>query len=149
MVCTSSCTSLDHILTYLFKKLSKAKHIGHSSTDNRPVLKVLDYHREVFEEVLYYHHGNIDNSMLLWLQMLSAIFNIIMYEECKNLWSMSRPLLGLIVVNEEVNCIICGVNVHINIVKHTYYSISSHSVKELLVYSYQTCNNLWLHPLKS
>lgn len=81
MVCTSSCTSLDHILTFLFKKLSKTKH---SNTDQRPVLKVLDYHPEVFQE------------------MLSAIFNIIMYEECKNLWSMSRPLLGLILVNEEV-----------------------------------------------
>ena len=35
--------------------------------------------------------------------MLSAIFNIIMYEECKNQWSMSRPLLGLILLNEEVS----------------------------------------------
>ena len=38
-----------------------------------------------------------------WLQMLSTVLNIIMFEDCRNQWSMSRPLLGLILLNEEVN----------------------------------------------
>ena len=34
-------------------------------------------------------------------QMLSTVLNIIMFEDCRNQWSMSRPLLGLILLNEE------------------------------------------------
>jgi exportin-7 len=34
-------------------------------------------------------------------QMLQTVLNIIMFEDCRNQWSMSRPLLGLILLNEE------------------------------------------------
>ncbi len=34
-------------------------------------------------------------------QMLATVLNIIMFEDCRNQWSMSRPLLGLILLNEE------------------------------------------------
>lgn len=34
-------------------------------------------------------------------QMLSSILNIVMFEECRNQYSMSRPLLGLILLNED------------------------------------------------
>ena len=34
-------------------------------------------------------------------RMLSTVLNIIMFEDCRNQWSMSRPLLGLILLNEE------------------------------------------------
>ena len=33
--------------------------------------------------------------------MLSTVLNIIMFEDCRNQWSMSRPLLGLILLNED------------------------------------------------
>lgn len=39
------------------------------------------------------------------LQMLSTVLNIIMFEDCRNQWSMSRPLLGLILLNEEVGTV--------------------------------------------
>jgi len=35
-------------------------------------------------------------------QILSTVLNVIMFEDCRNQWSMSRPLLGLILLNEEV-----------------------------------------------
>ena len=35
-------------------------------------------------------------------QMLSTVLNIIMFEDCRNQWSMSRPLLPLILLNNEV-----------------------------------------------
>lgn len=35
-------------------------------------------------------------------QMLSMVLNIIIFEDCRNQWSMSRPLLGLILLNEKV-----------------------------------------------
>ena len=33
--------------------------------------------------------------------MLSTVLNILMFEDCRNQWSMSRPLLGLILLNED------------------------------------------------
>ena len=49
-------------------------------------------------------------STLIWIclslleilqQMLSTVLNILMFEDCRNQWSMSRPLLGLILLNED------------------------------------------------
>ena len=40
--------------------------------------------------------------VLCGVQMLSTVLNVIMFEECRNQWSMSRPLLGLILLNEQV-----------------------------------------------
>ena len=45
--------------------------------------------------------GITDVATLLCLQMLSTVLNIIMFEDCRNQWSMSRPLLGLILLNAE------------------------------------------------
>ena len=42
------------------------------------------------------------NCIYFLCQMLSTVLNIIMFEDCRNQWSMSRPLLGLILLNEEV-----------------------------------------------
>lgn len=35
-------------------------------------------------------------------QMLATVLNTIMFEDCRNQWSMSRPLLPLILLNNEV-----------------------------------------------
>ena len=35
--------------------------------------------------------------------MLTTVLNIVMFEDCRNQWSMSRPLLALILLNEEVH----------------------------------------------
>ena len=45
--------------------------------------------------------------ILLVVQMLSTVLNIIIFEDCRNQWSMSRPLLGLILLNEKVNITPC------------------------------------------
>lgn len=34
-------------------------------------------------------------------QLLATVLNVIIFEDCCNQWSMSRPLLGLILLNEE------------------------------------------------
>lgn len=89
MVCTGCCATLDHIVTYLFKWISKStkKSPGSNavatSREGEACLKVLEMHPEILQ------------------QMLSTILNIIMFEDCRNQWSMSRPLLGLILLNEE------------------------------------------------
>lgn len=88
MVCTGCCATLDHIVTYLFKWISKSNKVKQTSVNNgsregEACLKVLEMHPEILQ------------------QMLSTILNIIMFEDCRNQWSMSRPLLGLILLNEE------------------------------------------------
>lgn len=92
MVCTGCCSTLDHIVTYLFKWISKSSKkqsgllknsLTGVSRESEAGLKVLEMHPEILQ------------------QMLSTILNIIMFEDCRNQWSMSRPLLGLILLNEE------------------------------------------------
>lgn len=50
--------------------------------------------------------------------MLSTVLNIIMFEDCRNQWSMSRPLLGLILLNEEVG--------------HFYFMTCRQKIKDML-----------------
>ncbi|KAJ8686986.1 hypothetical protein QAD02_022780 [Eretmocerus hayati] len=89
MICNGCCVTLDHIVTYLFKQLYQKA--GMYPGKKNPVvpsggdlfLQVLKQHPEILQ------------------QILSTVLNVIMFEDCRNQWSMSRPLLGLILLNEE------------------------------------------------
>ncbi|CAB4068948.1 XPO7 [Lepeophtheirus salmonis] len=85
MVCTGCCTTLDHIVTYLFKQVSmKGKtRRGQTVQENDALVQAIKMRPEILQ------------------QMLSTVLNIIMFEDCRNQWSMSRPLLGLILLNED------------------------------------------------
>lgn len=85
MVCTGCCATLDHVVTYLFRRLScKTKKLGPNQAQDSPnFLRILEVNPEILQ------------------QMLSTVLNIIMFEDCRNQWSMSRPLLGLVLLNEE------------------------------------------------
>jgi exportin-7 len=80
MVCTGCCATLDHIVTYLFKQLTqkvypgKKQRVGLAPSSDM-FLKVLEMHPEILQ------------------QILSTVLNVIMFEDCRNQWSMSRPLL--------------------------------------------------------
>ncbi|XP_065827879.1 exportin-7-like isoform X2 [Oscarella lobularis] len=80
-VSTACCSMLDAVLTHLFRKLSKVKK--HEAVADHSFLRLVDVQPEVFQ------------------QMLSTVLNIIIFEECRNQWSMSRPLLGLVLLNEK------------------------------------------------
>ncbi|KAL1509455.1 hypothetical protein ABEB36_004189 [Hypothenemus hampei] len=87
MVCTGCCATLDHIVTYLFKQLTQKAYPGKKNLaqggGGDMVLKILEMHPEILQ------------------QILSNVMNVIMFEDCRNQWSMSRPLLGLILLNED------------------------------------------------
>lgn len=88
MVCTGCCATLDHIVTYLFKQLTQKVFPGKKprvtiAPTSDMFLKVLEVHPEILQ------------------QILSTVLNVIMFEDCRNQWSMSRPLLGLILLNED------------------------------------------------
>ena len=85
MVCTGCCATLDHIVTHLFKQMSMKGKVrrGQTMPENDALVQVVKMHPEILQ------------------QMLSTVLNIIMFEDCRNQWSMSRPLLGLILLNED------------------------------------------------
>uniref|UniRef100_A0AAR2KVF4 Importin N-terminal domain-containing protein n=1 Tax=Pygocentrus nattereri TaxID=42514 RepID=A0AAR2KVF4_PYGNA len=85
MVCTGCCSSLDHIVTYLFKQLSRStkKRAAPMAQESDRFFHIMQQHPEMIQ------------------QMLSTVLNIIIFEDCRNQWSMSRPLLGLILLNEK------------------------------------------------
>lgn len=82
---------------FLFVDLSiligKKRRPLNQTNQNNMFLQVLELHPEILQ------------------QILSTVLNVIMFEDCRNQWSMSRPLLGLILLNEEVS---------FNIKKKTY-----------------------------
>uniref|UniRef100_A0A7M5UYT3 Importin N-terminal domain-containing protein n=1 Tax=Clytia hemisphaerica TaxID=252671 RepID=A0A7M5UYT3_9CNID len=85
-ISTGCCAALDHIVTFLFTNWQKATKSGNPMNElaEHPALKILELRSEIFQ------------------QMLATVVNIVMFEECRNMWSMSRPLLGLILLNEKV-----------------------------------------------
>jgi len=86
-VCTNCCTTLDHIVTFVWRVWNKQQ-------------KNLPFQNWEFQAGAQFLQVLEKNSELLQ-QPLVTILNIIMFEDCKNQWSMSRPLLGLILINHE------------------------------------------------
>ena len=39
--------------------------------------------------------------------LLTTLFEIVLFEDCPNQWSLSRPMLSLILINEQVSFKIC------------------------------------------
>ena len=54
--------------------------------------------------------------------MLQTVLNIIMFEDCRNQWSMSRPLLGLILLNEDYFKVRRGKGTTVRVIP-TYFSV--------------------------
>ncbi|XP_063684072.1 exportin-7-like isoform X3 [Bolinopsis microptera] len=78
-VSTACCSSLDNVITFIFKK---TKRNGETMVVEK-LRDIVKMQNNVFQ------------------QIMNSIVHIVMYEECKNQWSMSRPLLGLILLNQD------------------------------------------------
>lgn len=81
---TICCSCLDHIITYLYRQLTKRKRQQQTNEENSTLIQILQQQPQIFQ------------------QILSTLLNIVVFEDCRNQWSMSRPLLGLILLNEQV-----------------------------------------------
>ncbi|XP_026489379.1 exportin-7-A [Vanessa tameamea] len=88
-VCTGCCATLDHIVTYLFKQLVQ-KSSNKVPNPRQPPPETSN----MFIEVL-------QRRPEIMQQLLATVLNVVMFEERCNQWSMSRPLLGLVLLNEE------------------------------------------------
>lgn len=78
------------------------------ATDDR-FLHIMQQHPEMIQQVGDRLQSRTDSCLfskfdhiVVVVQMLSTVLNIIIFEDCRNQWSMSRPLLGLILLNEKV-----------------------------------------------
>ncbi|XP_043347345.1 ran-binding protein 17 isoform X4 [Dermochelys coriacea] len=87
IVSSSCCASLDYVVTSLFKHIAKE--------GKKPVRC-----REISQDGQRLLHFMQQNPEVLQ-QMMSILMNTIIFEDCRNQWSVSRPLLGLILLNEK------------------------------------------------
>lgn len=115
MVCAGCCATLDNILTFIFKLVQRKSKPGGGSSHARQKLGSTGpgcpgaAGLEVLA-ALARRQALAENNMMqvlelqpqVFQQMLSTVLNIIMFEDCRNQWSMSRPLLPLILLNEKV-----------------------------------------------
>ncbi|XP_055389487.1 ran-binding protein 16 isoform X2 [Condylostylus longicornis] len=84
------CSALDNIVSYIFKQLQlkvstfPKKKLRHGLTpENEQFLKVVEMYSDILQG------------------MMSTLLNLVMSEDCRNQWSMSRPLLVLILLYED------------------------------------------------
>ncbi|VDN94129.1 unnamed protein product [Brugia pahangi] len=86
VIVTASCSTLDLILNYLYRRLTRAAppraHVG-AETEGENCIRALEAQPSLLP------------------QMLSTILNASLFEDVKCQWSLSRPLLGLILLQEE------------------------------------------------
>jgi exportin-7 len=82
-VSTSCSSALDHIVTFLFKTL-RTKH--QQQQQQQQLSKLVQFYQQ---------------QPSIFQQVLNSVINTIVFEDCRNQWSMSRPLLGLILLNEQ------------------------------------------------
>eukprot|EP00048_Salpingoeca_helianthica_P001319 m.48425 g.48425 ORF g.48425 m.48425 type:complete len:1073 (+) comp11378_c0_seq3:31-3249(+) len=75
-VSSNSCNSLDFLLTAALSRMARVRAGGPPD----PLLQLIATNQDIFSELLSY------------------LLGVIMFEECKNQWSASRPLLGLIIL---------------------------------------------------
>lgn len=92
LTCTGCCSTLDIIVTYIFKQLQ-------FKVDTFPSKRKLRRHadsarNDAFLKMVEIHSGILKN-------ILATIFNAVMFEHYHNPYTMSRPLLGLILLYED------------------------------------------------
>ncbi|ULT89570.1 hypothetical protein L3Y34_008181 [Caenorhabditis briggsae] len=87
IVITSACSSLDTILNYLYRRLTRStpptNKVG-MDPEGDNILIAIKQHPDILAK------------------MLQAVITLMMFGEVKCQWSLSRPLLGLILIQEDV-----------------------------------------------
>ncbi|PIC27066.1 hypothetical protein B9Z55_019436 [Caenorhabditis nigoni] len=87
IVITSACSSLDTILNYLYRRLTRStpptNKVG-MDPEGDNILNAIKQHPDILAK------------------MLQAVITLMMFGEVKCQWSLSRPLLGLILIQEDV-----------------------------------------------
>jgi exportin-7 len=106
MIISGCCVTLDNILSYIFKQKSELKiaitvnHLNkvliaaQATFPTKKLRQVAEPDSNMFLEVTERHPEILQ-------RILSTLLNVVMFEDCKNQWSMSRPLFVLILLYED------------------------------------------------
>lgn len=100
--------TLDNILSYIFKQKSKLLlrepilpeiiinffSKAQATFPTKKLRQVTEPESNMFLEVTERHPEILQ-------RILSTLLNVVMFEDCKNQWSMSRPLFVLILLYED------------------------------------------------
>uniref|UniRef100_A0A0N4YFH9 Ran-binding protein 16 (inferred by orthology to a D. melanogaster protein) n=1 Tax=Nippostrongylus brasiliensis TaxID=27835 RepID=A0A0N4YFH9_NIPBR len=101
VVITSACSALDTILNYLYKRFTRSPHpvakVG-MEPEGDSCLVAVKTQPQLMSDVSMILRGKTEVS----LQILTSMMTSLMFGEVKCQWSISRPLLGLILLQEEV-----------------------------------------------
>lgn len=86
MISAASCSSLDNIISALYREIQRRqKHPNQATPENRSsLLRIYEMQPQLFQ------------------QLMTTILRIVMFEEARNHWALSRPLLGLILLCDRV-----------------------------------------------
>lgn len=93
LTCTGCCSTLDIIVTYIFKQL-QCKVTTFPSSKKKLRRHADSARNDAFLKMVEMHSGILKN-------ILGTIFNAVMFEHYHNPYTMSRPLLGLILLYED------------------------------------------------
>ncbi|XP_003381650.1 putative Ran-binding protein 17 [Trichinella spiralis] len=95
-VATCCCSSLDNFVDYLHQRLRRVQQqIGWTTTqttlpaENDNCLKLVRQHPDVIQEVWKFYY------------IMVSILNKVLFDDSRCQWSLSRPLLGLILLQEQ------------------------------------------------
>jgi exportin-7 len=106
MIISGCCVTLDNILSYIFKQKSEFAFefstrfpsilppTAQATFPAKKLRQVSEPESNMFLEVTERHPDILQ-------RILSTLLNVVMFEDCKNQWSMSRPLFVLILLYED------------------------------------------------
>lgn len=116
MICSGCCSTLDFIVSYIFKQLQLKGTFFFGSLKNFCKIIIINFIETCFSVATFQtkklNRQGIppENNMFLKVMeihpeilqnILSTMLNIIMFEDCKNQWAMSRPLFVLMLLYED------------------------------------------------
>lgn len=84
VVNAASCSSLDNIVTALYREIQRRLKHPELSENRSSLLRIYEMQPQLFQ------------------QLMTTILRIAMFEEGRNHWSLSRPLLGLVLLCDQV-----------------------------------------------
>lgn len=96
---SQTCSAIDHLLTFYYKHCMSIT----PQQQQQPVPALYQMYpwlnRQKTAERLHMHLQKNPN---LFPRILAQLFNLILYEECGNQWSVSRTMLALIITHQQV-----------------------------------------------
>jgi exportin-7 len=87
-VCTQACATIDHICTFVVQQ-------SEQRISKRPKNHWLVLYLSQYTDILPY--------------LFTTVFNVVLFEDKPVQWSLSRPLLGLMLLHKDVSVRPCGV----------------------------------------